>query len=171
MNTGHSPACRDAGRGRCLEVSGFHLTPARRAARRCGPIWLVVLAASAALSFGQEAGKDPGAEVRDRLKSWTTQLESLKQGVPTPDVTSRIGLLEVAIDAAQRHLQAIELRKSGEARLKVVEKQTSEWSGPPGEPPHSWVLADRYRATWISAEEAIAVAMGFQKLLEYCIFV
>lgn len=112
-----------------------------------------------------EAKSDPVAEVRDRLKTWTAQAESLKQGVPTPDIATRIGLLEVAIDAAERHLQAIELRKSGEARLKNIEKQAAEWSGPPGGPPYSWLLADRYRASLLAAEEAIAIADGFKKVV------
>lgn len=132
---------------------------------RVGRLCILVLTVWASVALGQEKKEDPGTAVRDRLKAWTTQAETLRQGVPTPEVSSRLALLEIAIDAAERHLQALELRKSGEARLKTVEKQSAEWTGPPGQPPHSWLLADRYRSTLFAAEEAAAVALGFQKVV------
>jgi hypothetical protein len=126
---------------------------------------LVLLLASIGFSPAAEGKSDPAAEVRERLNRWTTQAEGVKQGVPTPDAAERHALLEAAIDAAERHLQAIELRRSGEARLKAIEKQSAEWKGPPGQPPFSWLLADRYRGTLLAAEEAIGVGVAFQKVV------
>ncbi|MFM7182522.1 MAG: mechanosensitive ion channel family protein [Verrucomicrobiales bacterium] len=127
--------------------------------------WCLLVVPAFVRADSPEGKTDPAEGVRDRLKAWTAQSENLKQGVPTPEVGTRIALLEVAIDAAERHLQAIELRKSGEARLKAIEKQSAEWNGPPGKPPYSWLLADRYRGTLISSQEAILVAEGFQKVV------
>ena len=165
MIGGHSPACRPARDGpECGVSRSFLHFPEKPALLRAAALLLLLAVASFARAETTPSA-DPAAEVRERLKGWTAQAETARQAVPTPDVTTRTGLLEAAIDAAERHLQAIELRRSGEARLKAIEKQSAEWKGPPGQPPFSWLLADRYRGTLLAAEEAIGVGVAFQKVV------
>ncbi len=110
----------------------------------------------------------PSVVVEERIATWTKALESLKATAP-PDAKSlqeRAAVLESSIEAGERHLQAIELRRSAETRLKAVEKADAEWKGPSGKAPYSVTEADRYRSTYLAADRALGVGVNFRQVVD-----
>ena len=127
---------------------------------------LVVFALSGTAVFAQDkpVAVDRAQAVKQRIEAWTKEYDALKATAPpTANVLQdRLAVLDNAIVTAQRHLQSLEILRGIEVRLKLVEKQNSEWKGLGKKPPYSWTEADRYRSALLAARDGMKAAENFK---------
>ena len=106
------------------------------------------------------------AGVKERIAEMTKNLETLRATAPpdAKDLQELVGLGEQTLEMSQRHLQSLEMYKSTLERRALAEKSLKEWVSPTRKGPPSLLEADRYRAAYLAARDALRVAHTFKEI-------